>query len=61
LFTYDRRGTGLSQFGTDTRKAENYLQDVEAVVAGFGPESFDVIGTLLGTNEAAWIASRHPD
>jgi serine/threonine protein kinase len=61
LFTYDRRGTGLSQFGTDTRKAENYLQDVEAVVAGFGLESFDVIGTLLGTIEAAWIAYRRPD
>jgi pimeloyl-ACP methyl ester carboxylesterase len=41
--------------------AETYLRDTEAVVAGFGLSSFDVLGTLLGTIEAAWLAARYPD
>jgi pimeloyl-ACP methyl ester carboxylesterase len=38
------------------------LQDAQAVIAGFGLREFDVLGTLLGTTEAVWIASlgTHP-
>jgi pimeloyl-ACP methyl ester carboxylesterase len=61
LITYDRRGTGLSPFGTGAREADLFLQDAQAVVAGCALEDFDVICTLLGTIEAAWIAARNPD
>jgi pimeloyl-ACP methyl ester carboxylesterase len=59
LITYDRRGTGLSERGSIPGSPEPYLQDVQAVIDGFGLAEFDVLGTLLGTTEAAWVASRN--
>jgi pimeloyl-ACP methyl ester carboxylesterase len=62
LITYDRRGSGMSERGAVRGGAELLLQDVQAVIAGFGLRELDVLGTLLGTTEAAWIASlgEHP-
>jgi pimeloyl-ACP methyl ester carboxylesterase len=62
LITYDRRGSGLSERGAVLGSVELLLQDVQAVIAGFGLRELDVLGTLLGTTEAAWIASlgEHP-
>jgi pimeloyl-ACP methyl ester carboxylesterase/predicted Ser/Thr protein kinase len=62
LITYDRRGSGLSERGSAIGSVELLLQDAQAVIAGFGLREFDVLGTLLGTTEAAWIASlgTHP-
>ena len=53
-----RRGTGLSECGSIPGEPEPYLHDAQAVVDGFGLVDFDVLGTLLGTTEAAWVASR---
>jgi len=61
LILYDRRGCGLSERGSTPDEPETYLQDADAVIGGFGLSEFDVLGTLLGTTEAAWLASRHPD
>ena len=57
LITYDRRGSGLSERGPVRGGVELFLQDVQAVIAGFGLRELDVLGTLLGTTEAAWVAS----
>ena len=61
LITYDRRGTGLSERGSFPNEPEPYLRDAQAVIDGFGLSDFDVLGTLLGTTEAAWVASRNGD
>jgi len=61
LVTYDRRGTGLSERGSLPAESEPYLQDAQAVIDGFGLADFDILGTLLGTTEAAWVASRNAD
>jgi pimeloyl-ACP methyl ester carboxylesterase len=61
IITYDRRGFGLSARGLAIEDAETYLRDSEAVVEGFGLSRFDVLGTLLGTVEAAWLAARYRD
>ena len=61
LITYDRRGTGFSERGSATGKPDPYLQDAEASVEQLELNDFDVAGTLLGTTEAAWIASRFPE
>jgi serine/threonine protein kinase len=61
LITYDRRGTGLSERGALPEEPEPYLQDAQTVVDGFRLQGFDVLGTLLGTTEAAWVASRNRD
>ena len=61
VILYDRRGTGLSERNSLTGEAEPYLQDAEAVVSGFRLEDFDVLGTLLGTVEAASLAARNAD
>jgi class 3 adenylate cyclase/pimeloyl-ACP methyl ester carboxylesterase len=61
VITYDRRGSGLSERGSVPREPEPYLQDAQAVVDGFGLGEFAVIGTLLGTIEAAVLASRNQD
>jgi class 3 adenylate cyclase/pimeloyl-ACP methyl ester carboxylesterase len=59
VITYDRRGSGLSERGSIPRESEPYLQDAQAVVDGFGLGDFALIGTLMGTIEAAVLASRH--
>jgi len=61
LIIYDRRGTGLSERGSVPGEFEPYLQDAQAVIEGFELSGFDVLGTLLGTTEAAWVASRNAD
>jgi serine/threonine protein kinase/pimeloyl-ACP methyl ester carboxylesterase len=61
VITFDRRGTGLSDRGPSAEGAGPYLQDVQAVVEGFELESFDVLGALLGSVEAAWVAARNPE
>ena len=58
VIVYDRRGTGLSERGPDFKDAELYLQDAQAVVEGFQLDGFDVLGTLMGTIEAASVAGR---
>jgi serine/threonine protein kinase len=62
LITYDRRGSGLSERGAIRGGADLFLRDVQAVITGFGLREFEVLGTLLGTTEAAWVASlgEHP-
>ena len=60
VITYDRRGTGLSERGSDPTDPEVYLQDAQAVLDGFELSSFDLLGTLLGTVEAASLAARNP-
>jgi pimeloyl-ACP methyl ester carboxylesterase/predicted Ser/Thr protein kinase len=59
IVTYDRRGSGLSERGSLVENPETFLEDASAVVDGFGLGAFDVLGTLLGTIEAAWLAARH--
>ena len=44
LITWDRRGFGLSERGSPCADAEPYLHDAQAVVDGFGLESFRQIG-----------------
>ncbi len=61
LITYDRRGTGLSTRGTHTSAPEPYFEDVQAVLDQLELSSCAVLGTLLGTIEAAWLASHNPD
>jgi pimeloyl-ACP methyl ester carboxylesterase len=61
IITYDRRGSGLSSRGLSIEDADTYLRDTEAVVEGFGLSRFAVLGTLLGTVEAAWLAARYGD
>ena len=57
VITYDRRGSGLSERGAVVGGVELFLQDVQSIIDGFGLREFDVLGTLLGTTEAAWVAS----
>lgn len=61
VIMYDRRGTGLSERGSAPGEPEPYLQDAQAVVDGFRLDEFAVLGTLLGTIEAASVASRNTD
>ena len=61
LIMYDRRGTGLSERDTTPGKAEPYLRDAQAVIDGFRLDEFDLLGTLLGTVEATWLASRNTE
>jgi pimeloyl-ACP methyl ester carboxylesterase len=61
IITCDRRGSRLSARGCPVEDAETFLRDTEAVVDGFALSSFDVLGTLLGTIEAAWLAARYGD
>jgi len=61
LILYDRRGTGLSERGSAPEGPDPYLQDAQAVLDGLGHERIDVLGTLLGTAEAAWIAANNPE
>ena len=61
VITYDRRGSGLSERGSMATEPEPYLQDAQAVVDGFGLGDFAVVGTKLGTIEAAVLASRNED
>jgi class 3 adenylate cyclase/pimeloyl-ACP methyl ester carboxylesterase len=62
VITWDRRGFGLSERDAPCTDPAPYLADAQAVVDGFGLESFDVVGTLMGTIEAtvvaAWNSSR---
>jgi serine/threonine protein kinase len=58
VITYDRRGTALSERGTGFKIAEPYFQDAQAVVDGFELECFDVVGTLMGSIEAAAVSAR---
>jgi pimeloyl-ACP methyl ester carboxylesterase len=59
VIIYDRRGTGLSERGSAPEDPEPYLHDAQAVVDGLDLAEIDVLGTLLGTNEAAWIAAHN--
>lgn len=61
LITWDRRGFGLSERGSPCADAEPYLQDAQAVVDGFGPETFRLVGTLMGAVEATWLAANNPE
>jgi pimeloyl-ACP methyl ester carboxylesterase len=61
VITYDRRGTGLSERDSTTVSGELYLGDAQTVADGFELGSFSVIGTLLGTIEAAFLAAENPD
>ena len=61
LITYDRRGYGLSERDSAPHEPEPYLEDAQAVVDGYQLDEFDLLGTLLGTIEAASLASRNPD
>jgi pimeloyl-ACP methyl ester carboxylesterase len=61
LITYDRRGTGLSERDGTTVSGELYLGDAQTVADGFELGRFSVIGTLLGTIEAASLAAENPD
>jgi serine/threonine protein kinase len=61
LITYDRRGTGLSERGSLPHDPETYLRDAQVVVDGFELGDLDVLGTLLGTTEAAWLAARNEE
>ena len=60
VILYDRRGTGLSERGTTTTEPEPFLQDGQAVVDGLGLQDFDLLGTLLGSVEASWLAAENP-
>ena len=61
VITFDRRGTGLSERGTDPGDPEAYLQDAQVVLDGFDLGEFDLLGALLGTVEAASLASRNAE
>jgi pimeloyl-ACP methyl ester carboxylesterase/predicted Ser/Thr protein kinase len=60
LVTYDRRGTGLSARGVASRDPQPYFDDVQAVLDTLDGE-VAVLGTLLGTIEAAWLAAHNAD
>ena len=61
LITWDRRGWGLSDRGSPCAEREPYFQDAQTVVDGFGLGAFAVVGTLMGTVEATWLASNNPE
>ena len=60
LVSWDRRGWGLSERGVSCDEAEPYLHDAQTVVDGFGLDVFATVGTLMGSIEAAWLASNNP-
>ena len=61
VILYDRRGTGLSERDAPGQEPETYLGDAQTVVDALDLGDLDVLGTLLGTTEAAWIAARNGD
>jgi class 3 adenylate cyclase len=61
VVSWDRRGFGLSERGIRGDGAEPYLADARAVVDGLGLDRFAIVGTLMGTIEATWLAATYTD
>ena len=60
LVRYDMRGTGLSDRDCKEFAFPRYVQDLEAVVAASGLDSFDLIGLTGGGALAVTHAANHP-
>lgn len=57
---YDMRGTGLSQRDVSDFTLDAHVADVEAIVAAFGLDTFELFGAVEGGAIAAAFAARHP-
>ncbi len=60
LVRYDMRGTGLSDRDCKEFAFPRYVQDLEAVVAASGLDSFDLMGITGGGALAVTHAANHP-
>jgi pimeloyl-ACP methyl ester carboxylesterase/DNA-binding CsgD family transcriptional regulator len=60
LIRYDARGCGLSDRDVDDLSFDRHLEDLEAVVAAIGLDSFDLFGMAGGGAIAVSYAARHP-
>ena len=61
LIRYDRAGCGLSGPTERPPSLEFEQEQLAAVVAGLGPEPFDLVGTSLGAPIAVAWAAAHPE
>ncbi|WP_308124158.1 alpha/beta fold hydrolase [Mycolicibacterium xanthum] len=61
LVRYDERGCGLSDRECPALTLENWVGDLEAVVAAAGVERFSLLGASGGGPVAIAYAARHPD
>lgn len=61
LVRYDERGCGLSDRKYPTLSLENWVDDLEAVVAAAGVDRFSLFGASGGGPVAIAYAVRHPD
>ena len=60
LVLYDMRGTGLSQRDVSDFALDAHVADLEAIVAAFELEAFELFGAVEGGAIAAAFAARHP-
>lgn len=61
LIRYDRAGCGLSGPTERPPSLDFELEQLATVVAGLGPEPFDLVGTSLGAPVAVAWAAAHPE
>jgi pimeloyl-ACP methyl ester carboxylesterase len=61
LLRYDCRGCGLSDRASDKLSFENWISDLERVVAAAGLTRFDLLATCWGGPVAVEYAARHPE
>ncbi|WP_431245523.1 alpha/beta fold hydrolase [Leifsonia xyli] len=61
LVRYDRAGCGLSGPTDRPPSLEYEFEQLAAVVAGLGPEPFDLVGASLGAPVAVAWAAAHPE
>jgi pimeloyl-ACP methyl ester carboxylesterase/DNA-binding CsgD family transcriptional regulator len=61
LVRYDERGCGLSDRECPTLSLENWVDDLEAVVAASGVDRFSLFGASGGGPVAIAYAVRHPE
>jgi serine/threonine protein kinase/alpha-beta hydrolase superfamily lysophospholipase len=61
LIRYDERGNGLSQQAVNEMSFEQWVQDLEAVVAATGVDRFALMGISQGGPVAIAYAVRHPE
>ena len=61
LVRYDQRGNGLSDWDVTDFSHERYDDDLEAVIAASGLDTFNLYATSQGVPVAIRYAAKHPD
>ena len=61
LLLYDKRGHGLSDLGQGPVTIDRHVDDLLALVDGFGVERFGLVGLSIGGLVAQRLAVREPD